>query len=78
MIVTDRGCTYYTVTVLWYDRMSAAQRRNRFDRTGGHRASFDILQAELESFVETLSGTAATTATVAAAVIFLCSMHCMS
>jgi hypothetical protein len=38
-------------------RMTASQRRSRFDRSAGHRPSFDLLQAELESIVETLSGT---------------------
>lgn len=32
-------------------------RRSRFERTSGHRPSFDMLQGELETLVETLSGT---------------------
>jgi hypothetical protein len=37
-----------------YSRSTPQQRRNRFGRD--HRSAFDLLQAELEAIVETLSG----------------------
>jgi hypothetical protein len=36
--------------------MNFQQRRSRFSRLADYRASFDVLQSELESIVETLSG----------------------
>lgn len=39
-----------------YYRGTPHQRRSRSDRSSSFRSSFDLLQAELESIVETLSG----------------------
>ena len=46
----------YDYIFIFIFRGTPQQRRSRYDRNSGHRASFDLLQAELESLVETLSG----------------------
>jgi hypothetical protein len=41
---------------LYCGHRASSQRRTRYDRSSGHRPSFDLLQGELETLVETLSG----------------------